>query len=286
MTGYAHPEALVSTPWVAEHLDDAAVKLLAFGWEPSEYDAGHIPGAVAGWTLADLQRLLREDAPNGAEIDEMLSKAGIAGDQTVVVYGGFGNLLAAMAFWVLRVHGHADLRMLDGGRQKWLAEGRPLTTERPAVVPTRYVARAPNPNLRADKDLIVGVLGRPDVTLVDARPVDMYAGDDDAGTKRGGRIPGAVNIAARAIVGADGEHRWQTPTTHDDGTFKSAEELRALFSAGGVSADRNVITYCLRGGLSSHMWFVLTQLLGYPNVREYDRSWVEWGNLADAPVER
>jgi len=287
MSSYVPPEVLVSTQWVADHLSDSNVRLLEAGWDISEYEAGHIPGTVAGWEFADLQRADNRDIPNKAQIEAMLSQAGIANDNTVVIYGGLSNLVAAMAFWVLKIYGHADVRLLDGGRQKWLKENRPLTAERPSLKPTHYVAQTPNLNLRADKDFIAGIIGQADYLLVDARPVDMYTGELNAGMARGGHIPTAVNVPAGRIMDAEGKLLgWQTPTTNSDGTFKSIEELQALFSEKGVTADKNIVTYCVRGGLSTHMWFALTQLLGYPNVREYDRSWTEWGNLADVPIEK
>jgi thiosulfate/3-mercaptopyruvate sulfurtransferase len=217
----------------------------------------------------------------------MLSAAGVANHDTVVVYGGFGNLIAAMAFWLLKLYGHPDVRLLDGGRQKWIAENRQLSTEVPTLKPVQYVAQSPNMNLRADKDFIMGCLRQNDYILVDARPEDMYTGENTAGILHGGHIPRAINVPAERLLDTQGEFvGWQTPTTNGDGTFKSAAELQALFAEKGISEGKNIVTYCLRGGLSSHMWFVLTQLLGYPNVREYDLSWVDWGNLENAPVEK
>ena len=282
MSTYARPEVLVSTQWVADHLNDSNVRLLEVGVNTSEYESGHIAGAVAGWGLSDFQHLADK-----AQVEAMLSNAGIANGDTVVIYGGLSNLIAVMAFWMLKIYGHGDIRLLDGGRQKWLAEGRSLSTANPSVQRTQYVAQEPNWDLRADKDHIVGVIGRMEQMIVDARPIDMYAGENTAGMQRGGHIPTAVNVPAAPITDADGKLQgWQTPTTRGDGTFKSVEELRALFSEKGITPDKNTVTYCVRGGLSTHMWFALTQLLGYPNVREYDRSWAEWGNLADTPIEK
>lgn len=282
MSSYAHPEVLVSTQWVADHLNDSNVRLLEVGWDTSEYESGHIPGAVAGWGFSDLQHLADK-----AQVEAMLSNVGIANSNTVVIYGGLSNLVAVMAFWMLRIYGHADIRLLDGGRQKWLAEGRSLSAEKPSVQPAQYIAQDPNWNLRADKDHIVGIIGQMGQVIVDARPVDMYTGENSAGMQRGGHIPTAVNVPAAPITDANGNFQgWQTPTTRSDGTFMSVEELRALFSGKGITPDKNIVTYCVRGGLSTHMWFTLTQLLGYPNVREYDRSWAEWGNLADVPIEK
>jgi len=286
MSNYAYPQSLATTQWVAEHLNDPTVRLLEVGWDTSEFDAGHIPNAVAVWKYEEIHRHDEREIPSKSEIEEMLSKAGIANEDTVVVYGGFGNLLAALAFWVLKIYGHQDVRLLDGGRQKWLAEGRPLSTEMPSPQPTQYVARKPNARLRTDKGFIIGVIGKPDHVLVDARPEDMYTGENPAGVARGGHIPTAINIpATRQLDEQGGFVGWQTPTTNNDGTFKSFDELQKLFFEKNIAPGKTIVTYCLRGGLSTHMWFVLTQLLGYPNVIEYDRSWVEWGNLEDMPVE-
>lgn len=287
MNSYANPEVLVSTQWVFDHLNDPNVRLLEVGWDTSEFEAGHIPGAVAGWSFADVQRADSHGIPSKSQIETMLSQTGIANQNTVVVYGGIGNLIAVMAFWVLKIFGHRDVRLLDGGRQKWLAEGCPLSTEKPIVQTTRYAAQEPSRNLRADKDYVLGAIGQKGQAIVDARPIDMYTGENTAGMQRGGHIPTAVNIPASPILNAEGNFQgWQTPTTRSDGAFKSVEELRVLFSEHGLTPDQNIVTYCVRGGLSTHMWFALTQLLGYPNVREYDLSWAEWGNLADVPIEK
>jgi thiosulfate/3-mercaptopyruvate sulfurtransferase len=287
MASFANPEVLVDTQWVSDHLHDRNVRLLEVGWDASEFESGHIPSAIAGWGYANIHQGDSRSLPDKSQIESMLSQVGIANDDTVIVYGSFGNLIAVMAFWLLKLYGHGDVRLLDGGRQKWIAENRPLSTEVPVISRSQYVARSPNMNLRADRDFIMRVLEQKDHVLVDARPEDMYTGENNAGILRGGHIQSAVNMPAGRILDAQGEFvGWQTPTTNSDGTFKSTEELRALFAEEGITSDRNIVTYCLRGGLSTHMWFVLTQLLGYSNVREYDLSWAEWGNLENAPVEK
>lgn len=287
MSRFANPEVLVDTQWVSDHLNDPNVRLLEVGWDTSEFESGHIPGTVAGWGFADIQQGDSRDIPSKSQIETMLSQAGIANKDTVVIYGGLGNLIAVMAFWVLKIYGHKDVRLLDGGRQKWTTENRPLSTETSALKPTQYIAQTPNTNLRADKDFIAGVLGQTGHVLVDARPEDMYTGENNAGMAHGGHIPSAVNVPAGRIFDTAGEFLgFQTPTTNSDGTFKSAEELQTLFSEKGITSDKNIITYCVRGGLSTHVWFTLTQLLGYHNVREYDRSWAEWGNIENAPIEK
>lgn len=266
-------KVLVNTQWVADHLNDSNIRLLEVGWDSSEYESGHIPGAVAGWGLADVRRL-----DDKSQVEAMLSSVGISNADVIVIYGGLSNLVAAMAFWMLKIYGHSDVRLLDGGRQKWLAENRPLSTEKPNIQPTQYMAQEPNWNLRADKDHVLSVIGEGEHTIVDARSSGMYTD---------GHIPSAVNVPAEPILDEAGDIRgWRPPTTRSDGTFKSVEELQALFSEKGLTTDKTIITYCVRGGLSTHMWFVLTQLLGYPNVREYDRSWEEWGSLTDAPIEK
>ena len=278
MSTYSHPEVLVNTQWVSDHLNDPHVKLLEVGWDASEFESGHIPGAAAGWGFADVQNAATRDIPGKTEIERMLSQAGISNDDTIVLYGGIGNLIAAMAVFVLKIYGHADVRLLDGGRQKWLAEGRELSVEKPNVQTSQYSAQEPNLNLRADKDFVFSAIKQTEYGFVDARSAEMY---------NNGHIPSAVNVPASPILSAEGDIQgWQTPTTHSDGTFKSVEELRALFASSGITPDKNIVTYCVRGGLSTHMWFVLTQLLGYPNVREYYSSWAEWENLKDAPVEK
>jgi thiosulfate/3-mercaptopyruvate sulfurtransferase len=287
MSNFANPKVLVNTQWVSDHLNDSNVRLLEVGWDSSEFESGHIPNAVAGWRYADLHRGDSHAIPSKSEIEAMLSQAGIANLDTVVVYGGLGNLIAAMAFWLLKLYGHKDVRLLDGGRQKWVAEKRPLSTELAFIAPSQYAAQSPNMKLRADRDFIMSVLERPDYVFVDARPTDMYTGENTLGILRGGHIPSAINVPANMILNVNGEFMgWQTPTTNSDGTFKSAEELRALFAEKGISKNKNIITYCVRGGLSTHMWFVLTQLLGYSSVREYDLSWEEWGNQENTPVEK
>jgi len=278
MSTYAHPEVLVNTQWVADHLNDPKVKLLEAGWDASEFESGHIPGAVVGWSFADVQNAETRDIPNKSDFEEMLSVAGISNDDTIILYGGNANLQAVMAFFALKIYGHADVRLLDGGRQKWLADRRELSVEKPNVQTSQYTAQEPNLNLRADKDFVFSAIKQIEHGVVDARSEEMY---------NNGHIPSAVNVPASSILSAEGDVQgWQTPTTHSDGTFKSVEELRALFASSGITPDKNIVTYCVRGGLSTHMWFVLTQLLGYPNVREYYSSWAEWGNLTDAPVEK
>jgi len=286
MSDYVHSEVLVNTQWVANHLNDPKVRFIEVDWDIAEYNAGHIPGAF-GWVWSkDALQTIRRDIPDKAELEALLAHAGIANDSVIVVYGGFNNLLATFAFWVLKVYGHADVRLLDGGRKKWLDDGCPTSTETPILSLTTYKAQNPDWSLRAHRDLIQEYIGKPDRILVDARPADMYSGANNAGAQRGGHIPGAVNLPAGMDMKDGAFQGWLTPTVKADGTFKPFEELQALYGSKGVTPNKEVITYCVLGGLSSHQWFVLKYLLGYPEVRLYDGSWAEWGNLIGVPIER
>jgi thiosulfate/3-mercaptopyruvate sulfurtransferase len=229
---------------------------------------------------------MRRDLPDKALLEERLSAAGISNDATVVLYDSASNLLAVLTFWMLKIYGHNDVRLLDGGRKKWLAEGRPLTADTIAQSVTRYQARNPDWTLRAHRDLLLEFIDKPDRVVVDLRPADMYRGDNLFGLPAGGHIPRAVNIPAEMILEDNIFKEWRIPTTNGDGTFKPVEELRALFADKGITPDKEVITYCVRAGLSSHAWFVLKELLGYPHVREYDGSWAEWSNLVGAPIAK
>lgn len=286
MSEYAHPEMLASTDWAAEHLEDPKVRFVEVGWGPGGYASGHLPGAVFWTWNGNVLQSNGRDILGTTALELQLSHAGIAQDTTIVVYDDFSNLLATMALWMLKIYGHRDVRLLNGERTTWIGEGRSLTADVPATQPTMYKAKAPDWTLRAHRDLVHQGLGSPNRRLVDARTVAMYSGEDAMGGSVGGHIPGAINVPAVMEMENGQFRRWITPTTNADGTFKSADELHALFGGKGITPDKEVITYCVRGGLSTHMWFVLKYLLGYPKVREYDGSWAEWGNLIGVPVER
>ncbi len=278
---YAHPEALVETEWVAQHLDDPRVRLIESNEDVLLYDTGHIPGAVkVDWTT-DLNDPVVRDYLKKDEFEALMSRLGISNDTTVVFYGDKNNWWATYAFWVFKLFGHQDARIMNGGRQKWIAEGRPLTTEKPQYPPTQYTAQErSDAEIRAFRDEVRAALGQPDIALVDVRSPDEYTGKKlhmpeypQEGALRGGHIPGAQNIP------------WATAVA-DDGTFKPREELERIYQSKGVTPDKDVIAYCRIGERSSHTWFVLKYLLGYDNVKNYDGSWTEWGNAVGLPIER
>jgi thiosulfate/3-mercaptopyruvate sulfurtransferase len=278
--GYAHPHALVQTDWVAAHKDEPNVRLIEVDVDTAAYGTGHIPGAV-GWDWkADLQRRPLRDIPDRTEWDALLSRSGIGNDDLVVLYGDNHNWFAAFAYWLFKLYGHADVALMDGGRAKWIAEGRELTLDVPTPAPTRYTAQEADLTLRAFRDEVAAVIGRPPVALVDVRSPKEYSGEllapenlPQEGAQRGGHIPGARNVPWATAVG-------------DDGTFRPAAELKSIYGEQGITPDRTTIAYCRIGERSAHTWFVLRELLGYPDVRNYDGSWTEWGSLIGAPIER
>ena len=286
MSDYTHPEMLVSTQWVADHLNDPNIRFVEASSSSNEYDSGHIPRAVFWAWTGDIRQVDNRDILDMNGIGALLSRSGISNSTTIVLYGGSSNIWAAKALWMLKIYGHQDVRLLDGDRFKWTNEDLPLTTDVPAIQPTTYQAKSPDWTLRAHRDLILDGIDRPNRVLVDARTVAMYNGEDARGAAIGGHISGAINVPAGAKELKNRTYRWRTPTTNDDGAFKSVNELHDLFSSRGITSDKEIITYCKLGGLSSHMWFVLKFLLGYPEVREYDGSWTEWGNLVGVPIEQ
>jgi thiosulfate/3-mercaptopyruvate sulfurtransferase len=278
--GYAHPEVLVETDWVAGHLTDPRVRLVEVDVDTAAYDTGHISGAV-GWNWrVDTQQPLRRDIPDKAELEALLARSGITNDTTIIFYGDNNNWFATFAFWLVKIYGHRDARMMNGGRKKWIDEGRPTTTTSPTPSPSVYRAQDPNWSIRALRDMVRDFVGKPDRALVDVRSPREFSGEllapenlPQEGAQRGGHIPGAANIPWGMAV-------------REDGTFKTAEELRALYGNKGITPDKAVIAYCRIGERSSHTWFVLSYLLGHPAVRNYDGSWTEWGSLIGAPIER
>ncbi len=280
-SGFANPDVLVSTDWVAEHLGDTDnVRLVESNEDVLLYSTGHIRNAVHIDWVADLNDAIRRDYLDEAQFASLMARSGISNDTTVVFYGDKNNWWATYAFWVFKLFGHNDCRVMDGGRQKWIAEGRELTKEKPAFAATAYKPAARTDyKIRAFRDQVLAHIAA-DQPLVDVRSPQEFSGEllhmpgsAQEGALRGGHIKGAVNVPWSKAVA-------------EDGTFRSPSELRELYETQqGLSPDDNVIAYCRIGERSSHSWFVLTYLLGYPNVRNYDGSWTEWGNLVGVPIE-
>src|SRR5664279_3568195 len=280
--GYAHPEMLVSTEWVAAHLDDPTVRIVESNEDPLLYASGHLPGAVqVDWTH-DLNDQIRRDYLNKAGFESLMSRSGIAKNTTVVFYGDKNNWWATYAFWVFQLFGHSNARIMDGGRAKWEREGRPMTRAEAEYAPTQYSApERDDKKIRAFRDQVLAheQAGKP---LIDVRSPAEFSGEKlhmpdypNEGALRGGHIPGAKSVP------------WGKAINPDDNTFRTAAELKALYEGEqGLRSDQDVITYCRIGERSSHTWFVLTYLLGYPQVRNYDGSWTEYGNLVNVPIER
>ncbi len=278
--GYAHPEMLVETDWVAEHLKDPKVRIVESDEDVLLYEVGHVPGAVKIDWHTDLQDPLKRDYIDRERFEQLMSKAGIANDTKVVFYGDKNNWWACYALWVFKLFAHKDAVIMNGGRQKWIDEGRELSKDTPSYAPTQYRAQErDDKTIRAFREDVREHISS-GLPLVDVRSPQEYSGEllhmpgyPQEGALRGGHIPGAKNIPwARAA--------------RENGTFKSPEELTQLYQPQGVTPDKDIIAYCRIGERSSHSWFVLTYLLGYPNVKNYDGSWTEWGNLVGAPIEK
>ncbi len=280
MANYAHPDVLVSTQWAADNLNNPKVRLVEVDVDTAAYDTGHVPGAV-GWNWkADLETQLVRNISSKEEIAALLSQAGIGNDTTIVLYGDNNNWFAAYALWVLQYYGHQDCKLMNGGRKKWIDEGRPTTTDVPSYPRASYKAKDPDPSIRALRDYVVERVGKANVGLVDVRSPREFSGEllapeslPQEGSQRGGHIPGAKNIVWSQAV-------------NEDGTFKTADELAQLYQGQGITPDREIIAYCRIGERSSHTWFVLKYLLGYANVRNYDGSWTEWGSVIGVPIEK
>lgn len=279
MANYAHTEVLVETAWVSQHRNDPKVKLVEVDVDTAAYQQGHIPGAV-GWSwTTQTQDQLRRDILSKQQLEALMGQAGISNDSTLVLYGDNNNWFAAYAFWLLKIYGHIDVRLMNGGRKKWLDEKREVTTEVPRVQPASYQAKDPELNLRANWQLVRDGLNRGNQVLVDVRSPAEFTGEilSPPGlletAQRGGHIPGARSIP------------W-SQTMKEDNTFKPVEELQQLYGGKGITPDKDVVAYCRIGERSSHTWFVLKYLLGYNNVRNYDGSWTEWGSMVGMPIEK
>ena len=276
---YARPEILVTTEWVAEHLDDPGLVVAESDEDVLLYETGHIPGAVKLDWHTELNDPVTRDYVDGAGFARLMSEKGIARDTTLVLYGDRNNWWAAYALWVCKLFGHPDVRLLDGGRTKWIAEGRPLETGAPQRPHAGYpVTERDDTKIRAFRDQVVAHLGKP---MIDVRSAGEYTGEllhmpdyPQEGALRGGHIPGARNVPWSRAAAADA-------------TFRTREEIEAIYAGEmGLRPDDDVVVYCRIGERSSHTWFVLHYLLGYPQVRNYDGSWTEWGNTVRVPITR
>ena len=279
MAEYRSPEVLVETSWVSAHAAEPGVRVVEVDVDTRSYDEGHVPGAI-GWSWdTQLCDTLRRDIIPKDAFEGLMAASGIANDTTVVLYGDNNNWFAAWAFWQLKIYGHADVRIMNGGRSKWLAEGRELSADRPEPARTSYTASGPDLSLRAFLSEVSDGVESDAIDLVDVRSPAEFSGEILAPPglpetcQRGGHIPGARNIPWVEACAADG-------------TFKSADELREIYANAGISGSKPIVAYCRIGERSSHSWFVLKYLIGFDGVTNYDGSWTEWGNLVGAPVER
>ena len=278
MGDYANPDALVTTDWVAEHLNDTSIKLVEVDEDTDAYDRGHIQGATSFNWRSELQDRVRRDFVSKDAFEKLVGGKGIGNSDTVILYGGNNNWFAAYAYWYFKVYGHSDVRLMNGGRKKWELEGRELTAKRPTISAATFTAAEPDSSIRALRDEVVnGVGSKP---MVDVRSPDEFSGKLAAPAhlpqeqaQRKGHIPGAKNVP------------W-SKAANEDGTFKSIDELTALYQEEqGLAPGDETIAYCRIGERSSHTWFVLRELLGFPNVKNYDGSWTEYGSLVGVPIE-
>lgn len=272
--GYANPDVLVDTAWVREHLDDPNVRLIDVSAKEEAYKEGHLPGAAfVSWNndLTSASDPVKGQIASADELSALLSRIGVENDDTVVFYDDTSNLFAARAHWVLKYYQQDDVRVYNGGTKKWLADSEELVTESPQIKPSNYVAGEPDPEIRTTGEYVLAHLEDEDTVVCDTRSPKEYTGVD-ARSARGGHIPGAINL------------NW-VHSVNEDGTFKDAKMLRALYEEAGFKPDKAIITYCQTGVRGAHTWFVLRELLGYEDVRNYDGSWEEWGNVAELPIE-
>ncbi|MGA9318718.1 MAG: sulfurtransferase [Nitrososphaeraceae archaeon] len=279
---YVHPEVLVDTQWAEEHLKDSKVRIAEVDYDSkANYELGHIPGAVLFDWKNDINDPITRNVLTKESCKNLLQNAGINNDTTLLLYGDFNNWFAAFAFWVLKYYGYKDVRLINGGRKKWLQEDRALTKDVPTYSKGNFAANEPDSNIRVFLDEVKRAVSAPELKMVDVRSPKEFTGEILAPpeyptehAQRGGHIPGAVNIP------------WAQAVNDSDGTFKSTDELKQLYESKGITPDKEIIAYCRIGERSSHTWFVLKYLLGYPKVKNYDGSWTEWGNMIANPIEK
>jgi len=279
-TGYAKPDALVDTEWVAQHRNDPKVKLIEVDVDTSAYRQGHIPGAI-GWNWStQLEDQVRRDIPTKESWEKLLSESGISTDDTLIFYGDNHNWFAAFAYWIAKMYGHDNVKLMNGGRKKWELEKRDLVTEEPKLTASQYKSPKVDQSIRALQPDVAKHISQSGAALVDVRSPAEFTGEVLAPpglqetAQRGGHVPGAKNIP------------WLQAVNEADGTFKSAQELKERYEREGITPDKDVIAYCRIGERSSHTWFALSELLGYPKVRNYDGSWTEWGSMIGVPIEK
>ena len=281
MAAYAHPDVLVDTSWVKSNLGSEKVRVIEVDYDPTaNYSLGHIPGSVLVDWKKDINDPVARDILSKEALEKLLGRLGVSNDHQIVLYGDFNNWFAAFAFWVFKYYGVERVVLMNGGRKKWISEDLPFTKDVSTHPGRTFKAKNPDENLRVYLDYVRGAHRAKDKVLVDVRSPKEFSGEITAPpeyptehAQRGGHIPGAKNIPWASAV-------------NEDGTFKTADELAKLYEPKGVTKDKEVITYCRIGERSSHTWFVLKYLLGYPNVRNYDGSWTEWGNLVRTPIEK
>jgi thiosulfate/3-mercaptopyruvate sulfurtransferase len=274
-------DVLVSTDWVQEHLDDDSVRIVEVDENPALYAEAHIPGAIGFDWQKDLQDQVKRDFLGPKEFGELFSSRGISNDHMVVLYGDRNNWFAAYTYWYLKYYGHDNVKLMNGPREKWIAEDRPTSQDVPSHPAASFDAKGPDKDIRAMRDEMLGLVGGgTDTRLVDVRSPQEYSGEliamagyEQEGAQRGGHIPGAANVPWAQAV-------------NEDGTFKSADDLRELYEGKGVVNGNDIVAYCRIGERSAHTWFVLHELLGNDNVKNYDGSWTEWGNMVAVPVEK
>lgn len=279
---YAHHEVLVDTETVSKNLNNRAIKIVEVDYDPENaYRQGHLQNASLIWWKRDINDPITRDIVNKSQFQELMSRNGITSDSEVILYGDFNNWFAAFVFWIFKYYGHEKVKIMNGGRKKWELEKKPYTKDEPQIQRTKYASQPPNEGVRAYLFDVRRALDKKDTTLVDVRSPKEFTGEITAPpeypmeqAQRGGHIPGANNIP------------WATAVNDADGTFKAVDELKKIYESKGVTPDKDVICYCRIGERSSHTWFVLKYLLVYPQVRNYDGSWTEWGNMIGNPIEK